>query len=677
MIVLHPNSVCDVCFDPYGESNVPHSIRCGHVFCLRCRDPPRCLAQLSRQCCPLCRQTFGPEDVRRLLVDKTSQPGSPIRIDSSTAVSELSELPSPATSLRNRITRIVLDGGKASDVRDLIDEVRNWLSEQPPNEHPDLRAAYLLLFKYTDLQYKVKEEKAVIAELRQECEDLKEELRLEKEVADTKYQELSKKRMDEMETAMTVERNLRDRLDQTEREWKAKYHSCMEDCRRLKEELKRCKVNPLPTPRTVDAPFLFSPERDLPVPVPMDDDEVLVARPKTAERTKEDRFQLSPIPATATLPVSDLPNRQNFRPLTAEESDVEDFKSKRTSPYLLRSIDPIPIRPGLQRMSSSSSVTSRSGYRDDGGVPRSLPRSSVDVHMASCSSSPNAAFQYSPRERDEPMSGSIGAALDSSRGLTRRATVSSYAREHEEQQERARKLSDVLDRYDAAAAGPQTPPRATEKREHPVSPGSALSYSRPGQETGSRASTAALQAERARAMSLKDSSTHTSPSPVSPSATKDRDIASYQKLKEFDSGMHLLTCARNIGGRPGVYGSDLSLGLLFNLTRLLMILRFPAFIHGCRTSGMQGTIITAPIRVFGMLARIIIHSSIVRDNIQCKILPVDVEPGVRRYVQLMDACHGHEYNTLNVESPRCLETMYKDNGRNHAKIVVRRYFGKR
>ncbi|THG96726.1 hypothetical protein EW026_g5155 [Hermanssonia centrifuga] len=126
----------------------------------------------------------------------------------------------PVRTLRGRITRIVLDGAKASEVRDFIDEVRGWLSTQPAVEHADLRAAYLLLFKYTDLQYKVKEEKAVIAELQQHCEDLKEKIHAERELADVKYQELSQKRMDEMETAMAVERNLRERFDRMDKDWR-------------------------------------------------------------------------------------------------------------------------------------------------------------------------------------------------------------------------------------------------------------------------------------------------------------------------------------------------------------------------------------------------------------------------------------------------------------------------
>ncbi|KAF7792666.1 hypothetical protein EIP86_003763 [Pleurotus ostreatoroseus] len=555
MIVLHPNSVCDVCFDNYSEHNVPHSIRCGHVFCL----------------------SFSEQDVRRLLVDKTSQPGSPIHFDVKDEFADLDADSSAAVSLRNRITRIVLDGGKATDVRDLLDEVRNWLGERTPAQHADLRAAYLLLFKYTDLQYKVKEEKAVIAELKQENEELTEQIRVERERADAKYQELSKKRMDEMETAMNVERNLRDRVDQVEQDWKQQiifaqfpsyiiltkyyqYNACLDDCRRLKDELKRGKQNPLPTPpRAMDAPFFYSVDRDLPVAEPMDGDEVVVSRPGTAERSREreDRFELSPIPATASLPATDLPNRQNFRPLTAEESDVEDFKSKRISPYLIRSIDPIPIRPSLQRMGSSSSVSvsGRSGY--DCGIPRSLPRSSVDVHMASCSSSPKSTFQYSPKDRDEPMS----SVYDSSHGLARRATVSSYAREREDQQERVRKLSDVLDRPLHNTDMPPPLPKTFDKQQSPsssVSPGSSVPATRnsspvspllhspllhrpaaqcqsqsQAQEPISRASVAALQAERARAMSLnKDTvplATPVAASPVSPSGTalKDRETPLY------------------------------------------------------------------------------------------------------------------------------------------------------
>lgn len=87
-------------------------------------------------------------------------------------------------------------------------------------QHADLRAAYLLLFKYTDLQYKVKEEKAAASDLRELCEELKEKMQAERESAEAKYHELSQKRVAEMETAMAVERSLRDHFDEMDKEWR-------------------------------------------------------------------------------------------------------------------------------------------------------------------------------------------------------------------------------------------------------------------------------------------------------------------------------------------------------------------------------------------------------------------------------------------------------------------------
>lgn len=83
-----------------------------------------------------------------------------------------------------------------------------------------MRAAYLLLYKYTDLQYKVKEEKAAASDLRELCEEMKEKMRVEHDAAETKYQELSQKRMSEMETAIAVERSLRDHFDEMDKEWR-------------------------------------------------------------------------------------------------------------------------------------------------------------------------------------------------------------------------------------------------------------------------------------------------------------------------------------------------------------------------------------------------------------------------------------------------------------------------
>ena len=35
MLVLHPASSCDICYDTYGQENPASTIPCGHIFCYR------------------------------------------------------------------------------------------------------------------------------------------------------------------------------------------------------------------------------------------------------------------------------------------------------------------------------------------------------------------------------------------------------------------------------------------------------------------------------------------------------------------------------------------------------------------------------------------------------------------------------------------------------------------
>lgn len=154
MIVLHPNSVCDVCLEGYGGPTVPHAIACGHIFCQRCGRCPcaylslrlqtdsmsctpscRCLWSLTRQSCPLCRTPFQPEDIRKLHMDRCSRPNSPDQ-DSTPGSpdSDYNEFPSEARDFHHRITRIVLDGAKATEVRDFLEEVKDWLTTQQSDD---------------------------------------------------------------------------------------------------------------------------------------------------------------------------------------------------------------------------------------------------------------------------------------------------------------------------------------------------------------------------------------------------------------------------------------------------------------------------------------------------------------------------------------------------------------
>ncbi|KAI0826627.1 hypothetical protein BC628DRAFT_1319753 [Trametes gibbosa] len=123
MLVLHPNSQCDVCLDNYTAFREPNVITCGHVFCRRC------LQSLVRPSCPLCRTPFFEQDVRRLHVDKATLP-------SSTPLSSPPDLESVdrARQFQTQLTRMIRGGATASDLYEVQSELKPWLSTQEPDD---------------------------------------------------------------------------------------------------------------------------------------------------------------------------------------------------------------------------------------------------------------------------------------------------------------------------------------------------------------------------------------------------------------------------------------------------------------------------------------------------------------------------------------------------------------
>ena len=104
------------------------------IGCL-CSSLPRCLRSLTRQNCPLCRRPFDYDDVRKLHIDRCSRPNSPIRPSTpGTPDSCFDEFSSEARDLHNRITRIVFDGAKSTEVEDVLTQTKRWLDIQPSDE---------------------------------------------------------------------------------------------------------------------------------------------------------------------------------------------------------------------------------------------------------------------------------------------------------------------------------------------------------------------------------------------------------------------------------------------------------------------------------------------------------------------------------------------------------------
>jgi len=184
MLILHPQSTCDICAERYSTGNAPYTITCGHIFCLSCLQsldiPTRC---------PMCRCDFLMENVRKL------------HIDTPTCVDRGREFTS-------RITRTVIDGGSAEDVSCLLKEVRSWL-DGSEEEFADLRASYILLHNLTDTHRKYKDEVAHTQRLSDKLKEQREELK--------------------------EQRRRYERMDQ---EWSENYDACFLSYVELQEEMR-------------------------------------------------------------------------------------------------------------------------------------------------------------------------------------------------------------------------------------------------------------------------------------------------------------------------------------------------------------------------------------------------------------------------------------------------------
>lgn len=152
MLVVHPNSTCDVCLDNYASgSQSPHAITCGHIFCGGCvliisSSSPHlftdhdisCIDTLSKPICPLCRTRFEARDIRKLHIDRgqTPRPGAPLLSMASPARPgvDIIEYSHEARKFQNDITRIVKEGAPASELRALIDQCHIWLKSQPHDQ---------------------------------------------------------------------------------------------------------------------------------------------------------------------------------------------------------------------------------------------------------------------------------------------------------------------------------------------------------------------------------------------------------------------------------------------------------------------------------------------------------------------------------------------------------------
>jgi len=156
MLVVHPSSCCDICLDPYSTSSdlatSPHAIECGHIFCLGC------LYSFDTSRCPLCREPFDLNCVKKLHVE----------IPPERENAEQGVVHDHANFLLHRMSLVSGEGVPEGDVVEVVSEVQEWLQSQPndPYSHIPLRAALDSIQRYQALQLENEREKAECRRLR-------------------------------------------------------------------------------------------------------------------------------------------------------------------------------------------------------------------------------------------------------------------------------------------------------------------------------------------------------------------------------------------------------------------------------------------------------------------------------------------------------------------------------
>ncbi|KAG2131507.1 hypothetical protein BD769DRAFT_611914 [Suillus cothurnatus] len=439
MLVLSKSSTCDVCMEGYmAGGNSPHSISCGHVFCQKCLD------HLLRHICPLCRTRFSPQDVRRLHIDMQSPTITTASIEEVPDNPESSSPPpdDEARTLQNDIARVVKEGAKLPELRRVIEKCRTYYKSQSADQQNPVKVSALLLWNLAESQRhlaEMRKDKATEVEKTRVVEIALEEMRLEK-VAEAeraceakivleevrsrltaeivnfqmKYEELQRIRQDEKDTALAVEKSLREHYDELNAQWRSKFEATMRENKVLREELMRARIafNPLPDfQRPVEVRYLHATEVKHPEKLIEDDPLNIKARARAKAKAKaieEEEFHLSPL----TQVIGTWPSAiQSFRALV-DEDEIDDLKktgSKKESE--LRSntdedqtmgdatsqLVPIP-RSSLSRQLTDPSVSSSISTANPdnwSGLSRSRPRDDIVMSSRDRSSSRHRSTERS------------------------------------------------------------------------------------------------------------------------------------------------------------------------------------------------------------------------------------------------------------------------------------------
>ncbi|KZS90166.1 hypothetical protein SISNIDRAFT_210904 [Sistotremastrum niveocremeum HHB9708] len=150
MLVLDSSATCDLCLRLYNGFDVaPHFLPCGHVSCGSCLA--RILVEPRGASCSWCRTGFATGDIRKLHCHVTAT-GAGLLGDEREAAR------ARARAYELQLADTLKYSGSVTKTRKLVNNIVEWLEEQPRDDHLVLRTTVTLAAKYiTDHQGKTKE----------------------------------------------------------------------------------------------------------------------------------------------------------------------------------------------------------------------------------------------------------------------------------------------------------------------------------------------------------------------------------------------------------------------------------------------------------------------------------------------------------------------------------------
>ncbi|THH31640.1 hypothetical protein EUX98_g2536 [Antrodiella citrinella] len=290
-----------------------------------------------------------------------------------------------------QITEVTLGGDRpASEVQELVAGIGEWLTHQPEDKHRDLRSAQLLLYKVVkrrgdkakfedmrishdklqaqleDAEKSNDELQIAVEKLDRRCKDVETEV----EALLIELKEARGKRIEQRTQYADLERRYEDSMH----DWNLKYERCLKENREYRELLGTIRPDLLSSPPKIPRNNIYA-EASVVEPQAMTTEDRRPSGSPPTSKNRQSIFALSPVPATLPMPAISSIHATFSSP--AEDSDAEEIR--KVPSHTPRSVQPIPIKSNGYRHGSNLRESE---------VPRSIPRSLVDVHMASCSSSP-------------------------------------------------------------------------------------------------------------------------------------------------------------------------------------------------------------------------------------------------------------------------------------------------